>query len=276
MKVAIGTYEHTKALKDGSVSSPDLSLEFVEVSPITQAFRQMAMQQAYDISEMALVTYMLARVYDKPIIGLPIILVRSTLLPALVTSEDSPMHDARELTGQTLGVRSYTQTTGVWVRGILQDHFGVDLSSLRWVTSEGSHLDEFTDPPNVSRAPSGKSVAEMVKSGGLAAGVGIPPEPGLRPLMPDAAASEAEWARITDVTTVNHIVAVKKSLVDADPELPRKLMVLFNRARGQSAPVPPIGVEPNRDAFETLSRYAKEQGITPEQLSVDELFPHRA
>src|SRR5439155_10330024 len=133
MQIAIGTYDHTKALKDGSVSSPGITFDFVEVAPITRAFRSMAAEQAYDVSEMALATYFLARVYDKPIIGLPIVLVRSNLLPGLVTAENSAVSDPRELAGKTLGIRSYSQTSGVWVRGILADAYGLDLASLQWV-----------------------------------------------------------------------------------------------------------------------------------------------
>src|SRR5260370_40491372 len=95
MQIAIGTYDHTKGLKDGSVSTPGVAFEFVEVAPITRAFRSMAAEQAYDIAEMALATYMLARVYDKPIVGLPIVLVRSSLLPGLVTAADSAVTGAR-------------------------------------------------------------------------------------------------------------------------------------------------------------------------------------
>src|ERR1051326_6839073 len=167
MQIAIGSYDHTKALKDGGVSTPGINFEFAEVSPITRAFRAMATQQAYDLSEMALATYMLARVYNKPILGLPIVLVRSSLLPGLVTSASSSSTDPRELNGKTLGIRSYTQTSGVWVRGILQDAFGLDLSSLKWVVFEGSHLDEYKDPSNVARAPEGANMAEMVKDGSL-------------------------------------------------------------------------------------------------------------
>ena len=191
MQIAIGTYEHTKALKDGSVNLPGVSFDFVEVSPITRAFRDMATRQAYDISEMALATYMLARIYDKPILGLPIVLVRSTLLPGLVTATDSPISDPRELNGKTLGIRSYTQTSGVWVRGILQDGFGLELGSLKWVTFEGAHLDEYQDPPNASRAPADKNMPDMVKSGELAAAIGVPLADGLRTLIPDAAKAEA-------------------------------------------------------------------------------------
>jgi 4,5-dihydroxyphthalate decarboxylase len=274
MQIAIGTYDHTKALKDGSVSSPGISFDFVEVSPITRAFRGMATEQAYDVSEMALATYMLARIYDKPIVGLPIVLVRSSLLPGLVTAENSPITDPRDLNGKTLGIRSYTQTSGVWVRGILQDGFGVDLGSLKWVTFEGAHLDEYADPANVTRAGADKNIAEMVKSGELAAAIGVPAGEGLRSLVPNAAQAEADWASKSGVRTVNHILTVKQDLVDKNPRLPQELTDLFQRARGSNgASVPPIGVEPNRKAFETLSRYAHEQAITPRQMTMEELFP---
>jgi len=274
MQIAIGTYDHTKALKDGSVTSPRISFDFIEVSPITRAFRHMAAGLAYDVSEMALATYMLARSFDKPIVGLPIVLVRSTLLPGLVTAESSPIKDPRDLAGKTLGIRSYTQTSGVWVRGILQDAFGLDLGSLKWVTFEGAHLDEYTDPPNVSRAAADKNMQDMVQSGELVAAIGIPAGPGLRSVVPDAAQAEADWAKTSGVRTVNHIVVVKKELLDADPGLKQELINLFERARGENGvSVPPIGVEPNRKAFETLARFAHEQGVTPKQFTMEELFP---
>src|SRR5712691_6886787 len=274
MQIAIGTYDHTKALKDGSVKLPGVSFDFVEVSPITRAFRDMATRQAYDISEMSLATYMLSRVYHKPILGLPIVLVRSTLLPGLVTAVDSPITDPRDLNGKTLGIRSYTQTSGVWVRGILQDGFGVDLGSLKWVTFEGSHLDEYTDPASSTRAAADKNMADMVKSGELAAAIGLPLAEGVRTLLPNAAQAEADWAAKSGVRTVNHILTVKKDLVDKNPRLPQELTDLFQRARGSNgASVPPIGVEPNRRAFETLARYAHEQGVTPRQMTMEELFP---
>ena len=117
-------------------------------------------------------------------------------------------------------------------------------------------------------------MADMVKSGELFAAIGLPASEGLRPYLADPAKAESEWAASSGVRTVNHILTVKQSLVDADPSLPAKLTDLFERARGSNgATVPPIGVEPNRKAFETLSRYAYEQGVTPRLLSVEELFP---
>jgi len=178
------------------------------------------------------------------------------------------------LNGKTLGIRSYTQTSGVWVRGILQDGFSVDLSSLKWLTFEGSHLDEYADPPNASRAAADANIADMVKSGELAAAIGVPLDEGLRSLVPDAAKAEADWAARSGIRTVNHIVTIKQSLVDAEPALPGKLTDLFERARGSDgASVPPIGIEPNRKAFEALARYCYEQKVTPRLMTLEELFP---
>src|SRR5205823_2152063 len=133
---------------------------------------------------------------------------------------------------------------------------------------------EYQDPPNVRRATADKNLADMVKSGELAAAIGLPLADGLRTLIPDAANAEAEWAQKSGVRTVNHIVTVKTELVTQNPDLPAQLTDLFQRARGSNeAGLSPIGVEPNRKAFETLSRFAFEQHVTPRIFTTEELFP---
>lgn len=266
MQIAIGTYDHTRALKDGSVASARLPLEFVEVAPITRAFRAMASDLAYDISEMALCTYLIAKVLGRPIVALPIVLVRSAILGSLVTASND-LTDVASLNGKTLGIRSYTQTTGVWVRGIMQDEFGVDLGSLRWLTSEGAHLDAYQDPPNVARAS--EPLEDLLRSGQLAAAIGMPARDGVRTVLADPAAAERAWTERTGVSPVNHVVAIKKELWPLRDDI----VDLFERARASNgSAVPPIGIEPSRPGFETLTRYAFEQGVTPRKLSVDELF----
>ena len=160
------------------------------------------------------------------------------------------------------------------MRGILQDAFGLDLSSLKWVTFEGAHLDEYTDPPNASRAAADKNMQDMVQSGELVAAIGLPAGPGLRSLVPDAAQAEADWAKTSGVGPSTISSSSSRSSWTRIPGLKQEITNLFERARGgNGASVPPIGVEPNRKAFETLARYAHEQGVTPKQFTTEELFP---
>ena len=169
----MGNYPHTRPLKDGTVTSQRLCLEHVEVTPANRAFRPMVNQLAYDVSELALVTLILAKALDKQIVGVPVVLMQQSAYGMFAVRNDSPLRDPRQLGGRTIGVRAYTQTTGVWLRGMLHDQFGLDLSSLSWVTFEPAHVDGFADPPNARRAPDGANLVDMLRSGQIDAAAGI-------------------------------------------------------------------------------------------------------
>src|SRR5690349_4843186 len=77
----------------------------------------------------------------------------------------------RDLNGKRVGVRAYTQTTGVWVRGFLAEDYGVDLKSVTWVTFEDPHLAEYREPPNVTRAQGGKPLNQMLLDGEIDAAI---------------------------------------------------------------------------------------------------------
>src|SRR5262245_4942477 len=126
LKTAIGTYPHTRPLKDGRVTSARVCLDHVEVVPANRAFRPMVNQLAFDVSELALVTLILARASKRQILGVPVILMQQSAYGMLMVARDSPLRDPRQLEGRTIGVRAYTQTTGVWLRGMLHDQFGLD------------------------------------------------------------------------------------------------------------------------------------------------------
>ena len=108
-------------------------------------------------------------------------------------------------------MRAYTQTTGVWLRGMLHDQFGLDLERLSWVTFEPAHVDGFADPPNARRAPDGASLVEMLRSGQIdaAAGIDLAQYPDLRTLIPDAERVEADWIRHTGIRPINHTLVVR-------------------------------------------------------------------
>src|SRR4051794_16387795 len=169
-----------RALKDGTVAPQGVELEFVEVDPLIKAFRRMVRERAYDVTELAFTTYLCAKEHGAAFTALPIFLVRGFHHGAIVAREAG---DPRSLEGKRVGVnRGYTVTTGVWVRGVLADEYGVDLDSIEWVLSGDEHVPEYEPPANVVSAR-GRDIAELVESGELAAAIGIA---GFQPLIADA------------------------------------------------------------------------------------------
>jgi 4,5-dihydroxyphthalate decarboxylase len=192
--------------------------------------------------------------------------------------QDSPLRDPRQLVGKTIGVRAYTQTTGVWLRGMLADQFGLDLNRLSWLTQEVAHVDGFVDPPNARGMPDGANLVELLRSGQIdaAAGIELASFPDLRTLIPDAEQVEADWIRQTGIRPINHTLVVRQDVISAHPWVIDELDALIRaskQAAGADAPVD--GLEENRAALALLARYTFEQRITPRTLTAEELFPAR-
>ena len=123
-----------------------------------------------------------------------------------------------DIAGRRIGIRSYTQTTGIWVRGILQHEYGVDLNKVTWVCNDDGHLAEFVEPPNVERTPPGSNkVDQMLLDAELDAailGADMPNEPRVAHLIPNPREAALAWHRKYGTVPVNHFVCVDKDLAD--------------------------------------------------------------
>jgi len=291
LKTAIGTYPHTKPLKDGSAAVPGLEFEWVEVSPIIVAFRRMVRGLEFDVCEMAITTYLAAREYKKPFTAIPVFLVRAFHHRA-IAANTKLVSSPKDLEGKRVGVRAYTVTTGVWARGILASEYGVDLDKVEWIIYDEEHVEEFKLPGNVTQAPAGSNMASMLASGELAAGIGAGKvdSPDVKPLIPDSAAAERAWFQKTGVYPINHTVVVKDSLLQANPHLAADLCEAFAEAKqayllsGQpdeetaklreivgDDPLP-YGIEPNRKALEMIVQFARDQHILSSAIKPEEMF----
>ncbi|MQA79926.1 MAG: hypothetical protein GEV10_15825 [Streptosporangiales bacterium] len=285
LRMAVGSYPHTEALQDGRVRLAGLSIEHVVPEPAHRAFRPMANALAYDVAEMAIVTYLLAKDLGRPLVLLPIVLMRQPELPLLVCPVDSDLHTAQDLAGRTVGVRAYTQTTATWVRGILQDTAGLDPDTVRWRTFDPAHLDEFTDPATVTRMPAGTDLLGSLRTGELDAAIvawDARNAPGLRPVLDAPMAMETQWIARSGVTPVNHLVCVKAELLRDIPSLGNRLVGIFAEAKSAAGSSPdsgqdagPSGIDEIRPALDTIAEYAHRQGITRRRFTVDELFEHQ-
>ncbi len=274
LRTALGLSPLVRALKAGRITSDRVRFDFVDVEPVTRAFRRMTRAMEFDLCEMALTTHAQARAFGKPITALPVVLLRGLHHGALICRRDSTLRGPADLVGKRIGVRAWSQTTGVWVRGVLRDEYGVAHDSMTWVTEGDAHVQEFVDPPFVQRMAAGQDLRAMLLSGEIDAAValaGFDPTV-VRTVIPDADAVAAEWSRRSGVYPINHIVVVKDPLLAAHPGLADELMRLFLASRKLADDTVPYGIDANRPAIELLMRYASEQGLIPRAFSVDELF----
>lgn len=299
LKTAIGTYGHTAALKDGTVTPNGVKFDHVEVTPIINAFRRMCRNLEFDVCEMAITTYLTAKAFNKPFTALPVVLVRAFHHGGVVYNVKSGIKEPKDLEGRKVGVRAYTVTSGAWARGILATEYGVDLKKVTWVIIDEEHVVEYKVPSNVVTVAPGKSLMDMLLGGDIdaAIGAGASDSPDIKPLIASARQAEADWFKRTGVYPINHTLVVKDALLTANPWLAPELFAAFKAAKeryldhlnqpGQLSPDDqawvqrkslvgpdplPYGVEANRKALEAIIQFAYDQQILPRKFAVEEIF----
>jgi ABC-type nitrate/sulfonate/bicarbonate transport system substrate-binding protein len=301
LKTAIVTRGHTRALKDGTIRPRSFAFDFEEVPIIIQAFRRMVRGLEFDISEMAITTYICARAHGKRFTALPIFPMRAFHHGAIVFNTTSGIRGPKDLEGRRVGVnRGYTVTTGVWARSILQHEYGVDLRKVTWVLSGDEHVAEYQPPSNVVPIERGLKMEDLVESGEIPAAIGVQIDsPDVKPLIPDAADAGLAALRDRGLYPINHTLVVKDDLLAAHPSLAADVFDAFAEAKrlyleelaADRIAEPsaddrffrrvmdvigdplPYGIEPNRPMLEAIVRHAHDQGILSRPMTIAELFP---
>ena len=287
------TQGNNAAVKDGRIAPSLANLNFTEVPVLVRAFRRMVREIEFDVCEMAITTYLVAKEHGKPFTALPIFLVRGFHHGAITTNTDIA---PKELTGRAVGVnRGYTVTTGVWARGILHSEYGLDLDDIDWVLSGDEHVAEYQPPANV-RSANGADLADLLATGELAATIGVP---GPHTLIPNAEQAGYEALRERGHYPINHLIVVRDELLHEHPDLARDLFDTFAeskrryveelRANAIAEPTAadrmhrevqritgddplPYGIEPNRAVLEELLDHAMNQHILHTRPTIDDLF----
>ena len=280
LRVALGDYPHTLPLKRGEITSQWLKLEFVEVKPLYQAFKPMVREHAFDASEMALVTYFQAKDHNKALTLLPAAMLARFQHGTMLFNAERDRLAPTDLPGKRIGVRSYSQTTGVWIRGILENDYGVDLSGVQWVTFEDGHVAEAADPAGVIRAGKDQDITEMLIAGELDAavyGAALPKDPRLQSVIPDPEAAARDWYNKHRLVPVNHMVVVADELIRSNPKAVAEFYRLLEEGR-KAAPPPgnidtaPFGKEANRRCLDLLMSYCEQQHLVSRRPNFDELW----
>lgn len=277
LRALIGNYAHTAGLKSRAIASDRFDFAFTEVEPVWDGFDAMVRHHAYDVSEMAAVTYMAALAHGKPMALLPAAMFGRFQHPFALYNSERGVLRPEDLSGKRVGVRAITTTTGVWLKGILANDHGVDLESIHWVTSEEPHVEECVDTSERMRA--GTTLVQMMLDGELDAVLGErTTDPRAKPLFGDPQAAAASWHAKHGVVPVNHLMVVSHDLVVREPETVREVYRLLKQGKA-SASAPqggfdpiPFGIEANRASLDLLAMYVWQMGLVPRRLSVDEMF----
>jgi 4,5-dihydroxyphthalate decarboxylase len=298
LKTALVTRGHTKALKDGTVKPRSFDFEFEEVPTIINAFRRMVRGLEFDISEMAITTYLCAHAYGKAFTAIPVFPMRAFHHGAILHNVKAGIRNPKDLEGQRVGVnRGYTVTTGVWARSILQHQYGVDLNRITWVLSGDEHVAEYQPPANVVPIAKGKKMEDMLITGEIPAAIGVQVDsPDVKPLIENAREAGFDALRERALYPINHTVVVSNDVLAAHSGVASDLFNAFSDAKRlyiarleagvtENAddeffkrvmdvigdPLP-YGIEPNRRMLEAIIGHAGEQGIIPRRVLVEDIF----
>jgi 4,5-dihydroxyphthalate decarboxylase len=300
LSIALGTYGITQPLKRGEIDHGRLDLAFVDVEPITAGMRRMVRALEFDVCEMAFTTYLCARDVGIPVTAIPVFVTRNFHHWAAFKTSRAGIATPKDLEGRRVAVnRGYTVTTGLWIRGILQTEYGVDLSRITWVPTDDEHVAQYQYPAHVDRSRRGRDIAELLTSGDCDAAIGDvkATTPEITPLIPEARQAGFASYRRTGIYPLNHAIVVRNAVLEAQPWIATELVAAFTRARGlyydrlasgaadgalDKAALEvrtalgiepfPFGIEANRAALEAVATYAADQQITRRRIPVAEMF----
>ncbi len=318
LSIAISDYVHTRDVADGRISPVGIELTVNNLSFEQAAFRFGANLE-FDISEYSLANYA-ARISapePAPMVALPIFPSRVFRHSSIYINESSGIQSPSGLAGRRIGIPQWSQTATIYVRGYLMHDLGIPLSSIRWVQA-GVDQPGRQDPVR-SLLPEGVQIdvrpdatlTDMLMSGEIDAAITARPprcfreqRPGVRRLFSDYRAEEERYFVKTHIFPIMHVIAIRRSVYEANPWIARNLFDAFDTAKRESinrlrdiqtsklptawAPEEidrvhrllfqegdpwPYGLEPNRSTLEPFLAYCHEQGVTQRRLRSEELFP---
>jgi 4,5-dihydroxyphthalate decarboxylase len=256
IRAAFARYPYTARILSGELSVPGFDLTFEHADSIVVAYRAMARYAAYDVCEMAPVTYLAARAAGMPIVALPIFTFRRFHHGAVLCAADGDVHGPKDLEGRTVGVRAYSVTSAVWARGMWQHEYGVDLTRLDWATDDEENVATLALPPNVRRVSPESSLRDEFNAGRLDAcfagvsGLGRQGPPSTpwgtdaasrqqagivtretRNLIPDWQRAEQTWYARAGVYPIHGVIVARAEVARQHPALCEGLFEIFSAAK---------------------------------------------
>jgi 4,5-dihydroxyphthalate decarboxylase len=280
LQAMMADYPLTHALHTQSVKSSMVHLNLADVKVANHAFKRTVRQLEFDVSELAIVTFLQAHEAGIPLVLLPAVIVSRFQHPFLMFNAKRGLLRPQDLKGKRIGVRSYAVTTVTWIRGMLLQDFGIAPDQNEWYTFEEAHVEQWKDPANAHRVPEGSDMLKMLEDGELDAAVlgAVPDNPDIQPVFADPVAAGEQWHQKHQVIQINHMLTLKKSFCDARPDIAPEIyrMLLESKKAMPTSSAKyeqfPFGVNAIRPHLEHVIDSVHAQGLIKHRPKLESLF----
>ncbi|MGY2337664.1 hypothetical protein ACW9HW_00235 [Pseudomonas sp. SDO5532_S415] len=284
LRTVLGHYPHTVALRSKALVDSAVNLDFQDIPVVHKAFAPMVRDQAYDLCELAVVTALQAIAYGRPVVLLPAVVASRFQRGCLIGYGPRSVPAETDLAGRRIGVRAYTQTTGMWVRAHLAEDFDLDISKVHWVTHDPAHVQEYRNPSFVEQAASTKGAVQMLRDGDVDAAIlgnDLPTGDEFVPVIGNATDRDLAWWRKHRFMPINHLIVASENACARQPEAIRRAFALLREADRRSITAAPGADTPHPTLFgfdrlagplDFTIEACMKQGLLPRRLSLEEVF----
>ena len=243
LTLACWDYDRTAALADGRVTPEGIDLNYLCL-PIEETFFRMARNEEFDMSEMSLSSYVLSRNTSDRFIALPVFPSRAFRHSGVYINTNSGITKPADLIGKIIGVPEYQVTAAVWIRGMLEEHYGVPVSSVSYRTGglhdPGRYEKIHIQPEGVDivAIPSGRTLSDMLVSGEIAALYSprspapfLEKNPAVARLWGNSTDAEVEYFRTSGVFPIMHTVIIRRDVYESDRWIAGSIYKAFLEAK---------------------------------------------
>ena len=277
IKIALGNTPISTLFLTNKNSS--LNLVHQLVTPIHLAFRPMVEEMAFDVSELAIVTAIQAVEQKRNIVPLPITVLARVQHKCIIQNSEVTNFTPADLEGKRVAVRSFSQTTGAWVRAILDTEYGVDCTKIKWITQEAPHVVGAPEPPIVVRDPNGASPLDLIRKGVVEAAIfgnDLPDESWVKPIIANPNKAGKTSLEASGIIQINHIIAVSRPFFEQRRSDVKMIMQGFSAARHQLSKCEqrmlPAGQDEMQKSVETLVESLLRQGLISQNFGFQDIF----
>lgn len=245
LSLAVCDYDRCRAVLDGRAAVDGCRIIPTAIEP-EEAFHRAFKFQEFDVTELSLSSLtMLTSRGESPYVAIPAYVSRLFRHSGIYIRTDRGIDRPEDLKGRVIGLPEYQITATVWIRGILEDEYGVDVRSVKWRQggleeagrTERSRLDL---PPEIDLKPipTDRTLSDMLAAGEIDAMISarapscfLKGAPNVARLFPDYRAAEQDYYRRTGIFPIMHVMGVRRSIHERHPWVAVNLLKAFMQAK---------------------------------------------